>query len=264
MTERTMPHLRAASTVASRPMTTLDDLLAAVRTLTPVEAQRLATYADPEVLAASVAEVLTSQGLDLETVAGIVDVVEARSAKAWPSCLVDYIGPVLNSLALTAFRGALVAAAFEDRLPQAIKYDLSYAWTMVELGRKHQSSASIGSLEMAFRTVEMAVSEDAAAFLAEQGIIPARPAIRTSEELLRHAARAIAEANPSLFSPPVDREAVDDIIRAVRREALEQWFRHFVVTAPPSLQARRREPLRGWIERSIGRPLGPGPAQPHP
>jgi hypothetical protein len=243
-------------------MTTLEYLLAAVKTLTPAEAQQLATNADPETLAASIADALSSE--DAGKVAGIIDSVEAGSARAWPSCLVDYLGPVLNALALAAFRGAMVAAAFEDRLPQAIKYELSYAWMLVETGRKHQSTAPAGSLEMAFQTVEWAVSEDAATFLADRGIIPARPAIRTSEEVLRHAARAIAEANPSLFSPPVDREAVDDIIRAVRREALEQWFRHFVVTAPPSLQARRREPLRDWIERSIGRSLGPGPPQPHP
>jgi hypothetical protein len=244
-------------------MTRLDDLLAAVMTLTPAEAQRLATNADPDLLAATIADLLSSD--NFTTVVDVLGDLGARSAEAWPAGLVDYLGSGLDSLALAGFRCALLAVAFGNRLSGASRYELSYAWLLVEWSREDRPAAAAPrSLEAAIEAIRTAVSEDVAAFLADEGLVPARPAIRTSGEVLRSAALTIVEAHPSLFPQPVDPAAADDVVQMVRREALELWFRHFVVTAPPALQARRREPLRDWVERTIGRPLGPGPAQSRP
>jgi hypothetical protein len=244
-------------------MKKLDDMLEAVKTLTPAEAQRLATNADPDLLASTVADLLSSD--DFSTVADVIGDVGARSAEAWPDELVDYLGPDLDSVALIGFRCALLAVAFADRLSSTRSYELSYAWGLVEVNRMDRPvDAPPRSLEVAIEAIRTTVHEDVAAFLAEQGLVRVRPAIRTSGEVLRSAAMTIVEAHPSLFPPPVDPAAVEDVVRMVRQEALELWFRQFVVTAPASLQARRREPLRGWVERTLGRPLGPGPAQSRP
>jgi hypothetical protein len=261
MTEGTMPRAVASLYGASEAtMTRFDDLIAAVGTLTPAEAQRLATNVDPELFASTVAELRSSDGLARD--ADVIGDVGARSAEAWPAELVDYLGPDLDSLALTGFRCAL---AFGPRLSQARRYELSYAWLLVELGRKDRPvDAAPRSLEAAIEAIRTAVHEDVAAFLADRGLLPVRPAIRTSREVLRCAALTIVETHPSLFPRSDDPAAAHDVVWMVRQEALELWFHHFVVTAPPSLQARRREPIRHWVERTIGRPLGPGPAQSRP
>lgn len=239
-------------------MSELDDLLDAVRTLTPAEAQRLATNADTELFVSTVVDVVSSG--DFADMALEIEWLAARSLDAWPDELADYLDGDVRALALTAIRCAALAIAFAPRLSETRRYELSYAWMVVELARKHRQDApSPDPVEAAIATIQSAAVEDAAAFLADEGLLWSRPCIRTSEEVLRAAAHTIADAHPALYPPPVDRVVTDQIIEAVRRECLEAWYRHFVVTAPHSLRESRRERLREWVERNIGRRLGPGP-----
>ena len=239
-------------------MSELDDLLNAVRTLTPAEAQRLATNADTELFVSTVVDVVS--GGEFAAMALEIEWLAARSQDVWPVELADYLDADVRALALTAVRCAVLAIAFASRLSETRRYELSYAWLMVELARKHRlAGPSPGPVEAAIATIQAAAVEDAAAFLADEGLLWSRPGIRTSQEVLRAAAYTIAEAHPTLYPAPVDRVAADQIVDAVRRESLEAWYRHFVVTAPHSLREGRRDRLREWVERNIGRRLGPGP-----